>query len=750
MTLKKLKRWFVFLIILAIAGYFLLPFAKQQWLVYKVNQGFGLKPDLARQVAVLDLAQKAMTGSAHPNIFAHLTPQHATDLADSIQAAFDKEKPPANLSRLSLKYRDLTFHDGSISFNIDFDTSFKSVPVEGKGTLLIEAGTALNASAIRLIPIGAGIQFKSLKLLGKTDDSVLPNVLNGLLAPLVSSISQRISSFSLPVNLGIVKQIDIKSELLKVPEIKEVTEGPDPYPAIMLYENGAVFPLKSGLYVIGTARLVPPQEYRVAIDAIKEIEKVATQNLCAECTFDLLAPKNYWNCQKDYLECTKRKYGRPEPEKKLTPLEMLALMEMKRRKDEDPESKRIYEHLKILDSPWYSVDPTLPANDAQYESLVRQCQNLLNKKASQIDPKIASASGSVVAVSKDFIAQTFRTISKLALVRAVLKIDRKEEDIPEYTLKTDSAPDLKCTENAMGCNSNFNYTEPYTPRGCSGGCGTRNCHNVWPFGDVCVNGIDLNCEKDRIWCNTQKEAERVAYEGRKSAAQVKFDLDKARCEVEKEAQKKGCELNQGFLNATQSMEFGRVKAHAVITNLDGGIFVKGVGISDDLKTINAELQLEGKTHVQVDWEMTPLNAGHLVCPFPAGGVVHADVTLDRTPLTFQAVMKDPESKDTRLAYTMDERKLTVRMFPPPAIALLSQNPQLALACAPGNAISNLFGATGQVAKLVFALKDEIELKIPQRTIELPIFQDQGGLPFKNSKLEKSITSGAVIMEVVNQ
>jgi hypothetical protein len=341
-----------------------------------------------------------------------------------------------------------------------------------------------------------------------------------------------------------------------------------------------------------------------------------------------------------------------------------------------------------------------------------------------------------VAISRRSLAADLNAVLAHGQGSASLRFPEYTGDVKEKTLTPDP-PNLKCAENAGGCDSDFSF-RGYNPRGCDSDCSTMNCHGP-SWARICLPGVDLQCLGRKADCERLKEQERLGYEAEKAAAFVAWKVRKDACELAKVAKLAGCNINQDWLNLVGNKDVGEVQARWQADSGELHIVIDGLRVGDDLDSFSARGSLSGGANVAADFTFIPHNAGHLACVAQWSGRVHAAAHLPLKEVSFTGRLTEARNEEKKLVLTfsLPGETFDVKVEPPPALALVTQNPQIAAYCPVPTLIvaqiASLAGAFDPVSIYALiklgeaALKDtfsyelqgrEVTVELPERTIEI--------------------------------
>lgn len=310
-------------------------------------------------------------------------------------------------------------------------------------------------------------------------------------------------------------------------------------------------------------------------------------------------------------------------------------------------------------------------------------------------------SKTALAVSRDFVAQSLNELLAGEHIEGSFAFPPFEPTFKE-TITTPDAPNLNC-DNRRACPSVFDYPA-YVPRGCESDC-----------------GFDLGCIGRKVDCERLKASEGLAYDAARNAALGAWTAQKLACEAAKTAEELGCEANQSWLQAVGGQDFGEVAGHASIVGGYLDLIVESLTVGAELESLSMQASLHAQARIGADFQVTPHGLGNIVCLAEWSGRVEAVASVPTTEVvatsSLAPVKQDGSGVD--LVFHTPPQSLGLELSPPPAEALLAQNPQLALACpVPATILGTITGgfpATG----LLFALPlDQLDL-MDTVTFEVP-------------------------------
>jgi hypothetical protein len=407
-------------------------------------------------------------------------------------------------------------------------------------------------------------------------------------------------------------------------------------------------------------------------------------------------------------------------QRRLSPLQAFVLRQLKNSPNVD--DQQLYALLANLLEPSVSIEP--PAENVTEEQFNQEFAALQAKFMSarlQVEDDASLPKGkTLAAVRRDFLSDTITKTTQTLNITAGITVPASDQPY-DQTIRTDPAPNLNCG-NQRGCKSDFQY-DGFNPPGCPASCTHQEC-----FLHVCTDIPDLTLCARKTACEADKAGQRLDYERRKAQAQAQFALEKADCERLKATERLGCEINQQWLNTTQSMDLGNVKGSAHIGTANGAVAFKSIKVSPNLDTVEVVFDVSANSRVETAFTFTPLNAGHIACLAQWSGKVSAGVILNQKDFVLRAHLSPTGSSDDNgPLYSTEDSSVVVKSVPPPGLALLSQNPQMALACpVPTALLGTLAGAAaplGLVVEIKLLLNDEIKIKVPSQKLPLTLSVD---------------------------
>lgn len=274
------------------------------------------------------------------------------------------------------------------------------------------------------------------------------------------------------------------------------------------------------------------------------------------------------------------------------------------------------------------------------------------------------------------------------------------EKVPftEMTVRADSAPDLRCHENAaqIDCNPTDDCN---LNKSCDPGWPCPDCTIRWDFWNSITDcGARVACEADKGRFKAQCEAEKGLFRTECEARKV---VKRTACEAEKSARLLGCEANQTWLNDWSDHEFARINGQAEFNDVTASLTVGAVALARDMGEVIAHTRVGASSNVVATFKVDPLNAGHLFCPIGFGGQVRFGLDVVPQDLVLSAKLEKVESTPSgTLKMTMKTASVPLRFTTsqPPIAALLVQNPHVFITCSALAPIATALGLGDVILK----------------------------------------------------
>lgn len=710
------------LIVLALAvtgGWFLWSELQARRLADRI---FGRSDEAAiasRTAEALKLTRASLQRIERPDLYASFS---AEDLDSFIALSLD-DKFNRSASGVKVANFGVDLDSGTMSISADFIAENLVPPGKAEGRIKIAVAPAFDGARLTLLPLGSALEIKRVNIGGTHDADFLRDVFQSLLKPVVALVAANVGRVEIPLQLAFAHYIELEESLGDIPIVESVSGSI--IPLRLALDEIAALPTENSLDVVASGRFVSPAEYETARAALAEVrdQLVALRpEPCETCGVDLTDIRGTILCLERSLDCRAQVAFSDEANKErwLSSVELLALADAGA--SANPEERQLYADLEDLLAIRRGGDATRSWTRESVAELFQNVNREIKHHRASLGDQVETANETFVAFRRSFLGETLGSILESLTVSARLQLPDLAQRI-EQTINTGPAPDLNCEGNARACPSVFEYSA-WSPRGCDSDCGTRNCHQTF-LGQVCVNGLDLGCQSRKYQCEATKERERLEYEARKAAVHAQWTLEKLACESLKAAELLGCDINQRWLIATQNSNLGRIEGEARFSDSFAGLSGLHATMAPDLSSLRLGGNLVGGTHVEASFVFTPLDAGHIACVAQWGDTVAADVEVVPADFTVEATLDERASaNEAALVFRYSETVVPLRMSPPPAVALLTQAPSMALACPVptalvGGAIGTT-GVTGLAVAIDLALRDRIEAKVPAGEFRIPL------------------------------
>jgi hypothetical protein len=597
-----------------------------------------------------------------------------------------------------LSHVTLTLGQQEVVVTGDFALRLSDGEVRITGEAEVHCAVSVEEAALVLRPSASGIEVQSIDRQGTEAPESLVSAINALLDRFLLNLNGAMQTQRVPLQLRSIQVIDT-AQLLKGLDLVTAAQGTKIGVDVAL-GSSAVLIDPQGIHVLADALVLTQQELdtlerALAANAPEPSGPAAAMPLSVSAK--ALSPPPLCGSLPDYPD------ARVQRLRKLCRQQQTTAVAKKAKK--------------------LSAAP--PAQE-DLDALYHQYQKDFLDKAELIDHKENLFwDQTAVAISRRALAVDLNKVLNLAQASADLHFPRYEGET-KMTLTTPEAPDLKCEQNAGACESVFQF-RPYDPRGCDSDCKTTNC--VGPsWARICVDGVDLACQGRKIDCERLKEQERLAYEAEKAAALAAWTARKDACELAKAVTLAGCQANQIWLNAAANQDIGEIQARWQADDGEMHLSFDGLQVGDDLGSFAVHTTVSGGASLGADFTFVPHNLGNLICQAQWSGRVHAAAHLPLTDINLTGILTSPKNEEGRLllTFTFSGKDITYKIEPPPVLALLSQNPQIAAYCAPA-AVANQVGILGiaklddEVRKDTFSYSfgdREVTLEIPERTLQI--------------------------------
>lgn len=317
---------------------------------------------------------------------------------------------------------------------------------------------------------------------------------------------------------------------------------------------------------------------------------------------------------------------------------------------------------------------------------------------------------SFAAISRRFVAGSINAIGKEAEIGVDIRLPDSSMPFDEE-LRLQPAPDLNCGSIEADCMPNFSC-----PDRCDrehGSCSGRNCNRSCSWYDAPCHAWRGACEVlkagENFVCNTAKGGCLIACEAEKG-------LKAAACFTRTEARKLGCRLNQEWLNAWGNQKIGRVDGTVglragslnLLIKADAGAPAFSVG--DNLDAVSMRASLAASSDVRSSIRYTPLDFGHLLCAARWSGEVRARISAGSKAFNPSGTIAwTPIGDSLRLMASFSPITIPVQMQPGPVEALFTQNPHVAVICAPATILGLTAQLTGEMISAVTGKPNQLDL-----------------------------------------
>ncbi len=559
-------------------------------------------------------------------------------LPKTILAQLHKEdKTPLKLSELGL-----SFQQQQITVNGEFQFPFDSEGSTATGLLQISCAPAIVNSVLVLRPTTSVFVLKKLSYKGSAAPAIVAGAVSAALRPLLPVFDRAISAQAIPLTAYRLDAIDLQAEIQK--QLTKLQAAPNNSGLKVLEMHAA--PVQLSIALGRASVLIEPAGVHV-IGEVVSLSPVVVGEIMKE--LQVLGPKvSLASLSSRQVALVSTCQSRPDS--KMTAQAIAANVA-----DYDQVCKTFSPMLQQVATSDQVADGSPPA-----AALSQAFENLaatFHGKVSKIDSADRIPwSQTAVALSK----VAFATIVNRLLEQMSFSADFSLADFGgafQKTIITDPPPDLKCSQNAGGCDSDFSYP-PFTPPGCDSNC-----------------GIDPVCAAKKFACETGKQGQKTGYEAAKATAQAGFAAKKALCEAGKELKKKGCEINQGWLNTVNGLDLGEIRGTWKAVNPRGQLNVTGLTVAEGFSGATANVGLSGSVAVQAEYTLTPHNLGNVVCIKEAKGGVNANLLIQPQHVPLIVKLQSVQREKTRLdfRFSLAEVPLDISSSPPALRALYDQN-----------------------------------------------------------------------------
>lgn len=645
-----------------------------------INVTFPPIVPIQNQLAATEAAARHIALIANPNIYAAVSKDDlASRLPETLAASLNED----GSQRIEASDIEVALGNQEAIIRADFDIAFDNLKSRALGTAEVHCAIAIENSAIVLRPAATGLKLSKLKYNGKDTAAVLAPLINRALQPFLANLNGAIEAQAIPLSIHYDRTIDLRSEIQE--QFNKASQKDAVRGATLSNLNAPKVFVRVAL---GRASvLVDPEAVHVLGEIVSLNPDLQSRTLAElRAMADAGSAGPFSSAQIAYLAGCPIKPDDPE----LPSLDSLLTTEYR-------------SVCRALQPKTLVTDPTPRGNDIaqtqeKFAAAFPAFQAAFQAKTAMVEkPERLHWKETAIAISRPAFAQIFNDALQQITITANLSLPDFKGDFKE-TIYTDPAPDLKCTQNAGGCDSDFTYPG-YNPRGCESDCGTRNCGCVLGICG-CVNGVDLNCVTRKGDCERLKAQEKLTYDVAKTAAQTEWSVRKAACELAKEAKKKGCEINQGWLNAVGNMDVGEVRGSWSARDPRAQIYLGGLSLAPAFTGLKARLIASGSTGVTAQFRVTPHNAGTIACFKEFDGSLSANASMAQQNLDLGTSLTGVESvgDELRFKFLTTENTLRVNTEPPPLVALFTQNAdKLVTSCpVPATVAAGIAGAAAGI------------------------------------------------------
>lgn len=316
-----------------------------------------------------------------------------------------------------------------------------------------------------------------------------------------------------------------------------------------------------------------------------------------------------------------------------------------------------------------------------------------------------------IHISKAYIEGLFNDTLSAIDYNALFQLEEHRADIEPDLIEADIAPNLNCG-NIIDKNC-----DPGTD--CRQ---TRNCNPTWNCPSCRWYQVDCHarkaaCELDKVRYRAQCEIEKkVAHD----LCEAQKAVEIAACEAEKLARFAGCELNQTWLDAWSGANFAWLEGTVNISSLEARFGVRNFAFSNELSTVLVNTHLSASTQFRCNLHLTPLDAGHLFCQMPWSGNISFNVDIaERSDQFMGNLSVSPRGENLNLSLSTNPISFDLVTSTPPVLALLTQNPDFYIKCAPA-AVLGLVGVAFDYVFKLDLIKDTFPFELPSQNFDFSI------------------------------
>ncbi|HEX4955414.1 MAG TPA: hypothetical protein VF017_18640 [Thermoanaerobaculia bacterium] len=619
---------------------FLLACDPTEGLRKAINVEFPPVHPVDHQLAAILAGRENLALVEEPNFYLGVA---AKDVKAWLPKAVTARLDPAGGHEVRASDIEVELGDQEVLVTANFDAIFDGEGSRAVGTATIHCALGIEGSALVLRPSATRLQLSRLRYKGTAGADALFPLINAALEPLLANLNGAIRAQAIPLTWAEDRTLDLRKELEGQLSAGE-PGGSAAQASVVSFEAPPVH-LRAAL---GRASVLVEPDGIHALGEIVSLTPELSENTLAELR-GLVASAERARFTSNQLAVLASCPAHSD-DAGLPPSTDGA----------DAEFRSVCQALlplTLLPRPTPSVSGAHARPEALAASL-SDFRSSFSRAVTRVDPSAQlPAKSTRLVVSRAGLETLLNDALRQVAVSAELVLPTYGGSFNEV-IRTEPAPDLKCTENAGPCESDFHF-RPYSPRGCDSDC-------AW---------YDLGCHGRKLDCERLKEQERLAYEVEKAAALAAWSLRKAACELIREAKMRGCEINQGWLEAVGNMEVGRIKGDWNVGSPQFAFRVGEVQLEDGLSALSAHLIGNGKTRAKATFRVTPFGVATLACYKEFDGAVEADVLLDNLDLRLAAGLQSVSRKGNELQFEFltTGQKVSVALDPPPVRALLEQN-----------------------------------------------------------------------------
>jgi hypothetical protein len=655
-----------------------------------VNKTFPPINHIDHQVTAVKASSAELAAfTSAPTIYAVLA---ATDLQKIVP-----ESIASNIKAGSGKSVDISACDAKLALGnqevvvtADFDLRVPAEQTSVAGAAEVHSSVSIERGALVFRPSGSTLRLSSLKYKGTKAPSVLVPLLNALLRTFLDNVNGAVSAQRVPIRVHVTKTIDLAETLRQTPGV--VNSAGTTVVAGAAIGSSAVLVEPRAIRVLGSAVFLTPKGLISSFQLLEaRIKAKRTDPLVSDELAALAA-------------CV-------DPAELAGALKGPDVMSVKK-VCEDAEKGIALIKTEHFPSTSDAAKALAASYTAYSDGFMKQVQGIEPSKGMLAD-------NTLIAFSRPAIAKGVQEVLAGASASATYVQSIPPKNFSQ--LITPTTTDLKCTENAGGCPSDFSYPG-FSPAGCPSNCSGWSMRCA--FG-ICTNvpSVDLGCQARKTTCEAGNAAAKPAYEMAKAAAQAAWSVGKATCELKKSTTKAGCQLNQGWLDTWSSQEIARIEGSAGVPDLKVFAAIDGVQLAPDFSALVVQYRLSADAHVSATAKLTPLNGGHLICAMPVNLSLNATGHVEGLTKSIAATEQPTrqEGDDLVLNYAISGQQVALTFSPALPVALFDQNTdKLLLSCpAPVAIVASIPGFSAVLVGLKVALRIRPDAFDSTKTIDIP-------------------------------